>query len=129
MIEQLNPCGAADFCVSGPYGHEKQTTSNLFSKYPIYVYTKNGAKICKNPKKHSFSSSYALLAEFGLKSGEHSPLLVVIGGYRTLAPPKTLVSWSLAPPNISSPNITLAPPDISSMACDVSPEAMFYDNR
>ena len=31
------PCGAADFCVSGPHGQEKQAGSNFFSKYPNHV--------------------------------------------------------------------------------------------
>ena len=33
-----DPCGAADFCISGPHGQEKQAEFDFFSKYPNYVH-------------------------------------------------------------------------------------------
>ena len=67
-----NPCGAADFCISGPHGQEKQAGSDFFSKYPNYVYTngqnaKYRAKIRQKTFKNPFfSSSSKHLTEFGL---------------------------------------------------------------
>ena len=68
-----NPCGAADFCISGPHSQEKQAEFDFFSKYPNYVHTDGQNAPCraknrqKNVQKHCFSSSCHHLAEFGLK--------------------------------------------------------------
>ena len=51
-----DPCGAADFCVSGPCGQKKQAGSDFFEKYRCHVYivreeAKNRTKNGQNPSK------------------------------------------------------------------------------
>ena len=65
-----DPCGVADFCISGPCGQKKQAGSDFFEKYPCHVHivreeaknrTKNGQK---PSKKGVFISTSDHLSNF-----------------------------------------------------------------
>ena len=64
-----NPCGVADFCLSGVYCHKKQARSDFFSKCPCHVHkdcleAQNGTKNWVKPlKKLFFFKPYSPLAQ------------------------------------------------------------------
>ena len=59
-----DPCGAVDFCISGPCGQKKQAGSNVFEKYPCHVHiVREEAK--NTPKKVFLSALLTISATFG----------------------------------------------------------------
>ena len=61
-----NPCGVADFCLSGVYCYKKQARSDFFSKCPSHVHkdcleAQNGTKNWVKPLKNLFFSSHTAL--------------------------------------------------------------------